>query len=68
MALAEVGRALDDAGVAVKAGTAAELAERRVAQLLRFDDPAGNALEVFCGAALEHRPGGEPVRESFRHR
>jgi 3,4-dihydroxy-9,10-secoandrosta-1,3,5(10)-triene-9,17-dione 4,5-dioxygenase len=54
--LAEVGRALDEAGVAVKAGTPAELAERRVAQLLRFDDPAGNALEVFCGAALEHRP------------
>jgi len=55
-ALAGVGRALADAGVAVKAGTPAELAERRVAGLLRFDDPAGNALEVFAGAALEHRP------------
>jgi 3,4-dihydroxy-9,10-secoandrosta-1,3,5(10)-triene-9,17-dione 4,5-dioxygenase len=55
-ALAGVGRALEDAGVAVKAGTAAELAERRVGKMLRFDDPAGNALEVFCGAALEHRP------------
>jgi 3,4-dihydroxy-9,10-secoandrosta-1,3,5(10)-triene-9,17-dione 4,5-dioxygenase len=55
-ALAGVGRALADAGVAVKTGTAAELAERRVGQLLRFDDPSGNALEVFCGAALEHRP------------
>jgi 3,4-dihydroxy-9,10-secoandrosta-1,3,5(10)-triene-9,17-dione 4,5-dioxygenase len=54
--LAGVGKALADAGVAVKAGTAAELAERRVGQMLRFDDPAGNALEVFCGAALEHRP------------
>jgi 3,4-dihydroxy-9,10-secoandrosta-1,3,5(10)-triene-9,17-dione 4,5-dioxygenase len=55
-ALAGVGRALEDAGVAVKAGTPAELAERRVGGLLRFDDPAGNALEVFSGAALEHRP------------
>src|SRR5215470_6724955 len=55
-ALAGVGRALEEAGVAVKAGTPAELAERRVAGLLRFDDPAGNALEVFAGAALEHRP------------
>jgi 3,4-dihydroxy-9,10-secoandrosta-1,3,5(10)-triene-9,17-dione 4,5-dioxygenase len=55
-ALAQVGRALEDAGVAVKPGTPAELAERRVAGLLRFDDPAGNALEVFAGAALEHRP------------
>jgi 3,4-dihydroxy-9,10-secoandrosta-1,3,5(10)-triene-9,17-dione 4,5-dioxygenase len=54
--LAEVGRALDEAGVAVKSGSADEVADRRVAQLLRFDDPAGNALEVFCGAALEHRP------------
>jgi len=54
--LAEVSRALARAGVAVKAGTAAELAERRVGQLLRFEDPSGNALEVFCGAALEHRP------------
>jgi len=53
---AEVARALDDAGVAVKPGTPAELAERRVGQLLRFDDPSGNALEVFSGAALEHRP------------
>ena len=66
-ALAEVGRALADAGVAVKAGTPAELAERRVAGLLRFDDPAGNALEVFAGAARAPS-AGEPVRESFCHR
>jgi 3,4-dihydroxy-9,10-secoandrosta-1,3,5(10)-triene-9,17-dione 4,5-dioxygenase len=64
-ALAEVGRALDDAGVAVKAGTAAELAERRVAQMLRFEDPAGNVLEVFCGAALEHRPTVSPYGNRF---
>jgi 3,4-dihydroxy-9,10-secoandrosta-1,3,5(10)-triene-9,17-dione 4,5-dioxygenase len=63
--LAEVGRALEEAGVAVKAGTTAELAERRVAQLLRFDDPAGNALEVFSGAALEHRPAVSPYGNRF---
>ena len=63
--LAEVGRALEEAGVAVKAGAAAELAERRVAQLLRFDDPAGNALEVFSGAALEHRPAVSPYGNRF---
>ncbi len=55
-ALAEVGRALDAAGVPAKAGTPAEAAERQVAHLLSFDDPAGNALEVFCGAALASRP------------
>ena len=63
--LAGIGRALDEAGVAVKTGTAAELAERRVGQMLRFDDPAGNALEVFCGAALEHRPAVSPYANRF---
>jgi 3,4-dihydroxy-9,10-secoandrosta-1,3,5(10)-triene-9,17-dione 4,5-dioxygenase len=63
--LDRVGRALDEAGVAAKAGTPAELAERRVGQMLRFDDPAGNALEVFCGAALEHRPAASPYGTRF---
>jgi 3,4-dihydroxy-9,10-secoandrosta-1,3,5(10)-triene-9,17-dione 4,5-dioxygenase len=64
-ALAEVERALETAGVAVKAGTAAEMAERRVARMLAFDDPAGNALEIFCGAALEHRPAVSPYGNRF---
>jgi len=55
-ALAEVSRALDAAGVPAKAGTPAEAAERQVAHLLSFDDPAGHAMEVFCGAALASRP------------
>jgi 3,4-dihydroxy-9,10-secoandrosta-1,3,5(10)-triene-9,17-dione 4,5-dioxygenase len=64
-ALAQVRRALADAGVAVKAGTPDELAARRVGELLRFDDPAGNAIEVFCGAALEHRPAVSPYGNQF---
>ena len=64
-ALAAVGRALADAGVAVKAGTADEIATRRVAELLRFDDPAGNAIEVFCGAAPEHRPAASSYGNRF---
>jgi 3,4-dihydroxy-9,10-secoandrosta-1,3,5(10)-triene-9,17-dione 4,5-dioxygenase len=63
--LAAVGRALADAGVAVKAGSADELAARRVGDLLRFDDPAGNAVEVFCGAALEHRQAVSPHGNTF---
>ena len=55
-ALAAVGRALADAGVPFKAGTVDELAARRVGSMLRTEDPVGNPLEVFCGAALEHRP------------
>jgi 3,4-dihydroxy-9,10-secoandrosta-1,3,5(10)-triene-9,17-dione 4,5-dioxygenase len=64
-ALRELGRALDAAGVAVKAGTPAELAERRVGQLLRFEDPAGNPLEAFSGAALEARPAVSPYGNRF---
>jgi 3,4-dihydroxy-9,10-secoandrosta-1,3,5(10)-triene-9,17-dione 4,5-dioxygenase len=63
--LAEIGRALDEAGVAVKTATTEELAERRVGQMLRFGDPSGNALEVFCGAALEHRPAVSPYGNRF---
>jgi 3,4-dihydroxy-9,10-secoandrosta-1,3,5(10)-triene-9,17-dione 4,5-dioxygenase len=55
-ALAAVGRALADAGVPYKAATEAELAARRVGSMLRAEDPAGHALEVFCGAALDSRP------------
>ena len=59
-ALAAVGRALA-AGVPGKAGTGDELAARRVASMLRAEDPAGHTLEVFCGAAPEHRPSVSPV-------
>jgi 3,4-dihydroxy-9,10-secoandrosta-1,3,5(10)-triene-9,17-dione 4,5-dioxygenase len=64
-ALASVRRALAEAGVAVKPGTPDELAARRVGEMLRFDDPAGNAVEVFCGAALEHRPAVSPYGNQF---
>jgi 3,4-dihydroxy-9,10-secoandrosta-1,3,5(10)-triene-9,17-dione 4,5-dioxygenase len=64
-ALAAVGRALADAGIPVKAATPDELAARRVGEMLRFEDPAGNAIEVFCGAALEHRPAVSPYGNTF---
>jgi 3,4-dihydroxy-9,10-secoandrosta-1,3,5(10)-triene-9,17-dione 4,5-dioxygenase len=63
--LADVGRALADAGVAVTAATPDELAARRVGGMLSFDDPAGNPVEVFCGAALEHRPAASPYGNLF---
>jgi len=55
-ALGAVAKALSDAGVPFKVGAQSECASRRVAELLILDDPAGNTLEIFCGAALEHRP------------
>jgi 3,4-dihydroxy-9,10-secoandrosta-1,3,5(10)-triene-9,17-dione 4,5-dioxygenase len=64
-ALAAVRRALAEAGVAVKSGAPDELADRRVGEMLRFDDPAGNAVEVFCAAALEHRPAVSPYGNQF---
>jgi 3,4-dihydroxy-9,10-secoandrosta-1,3,5(10)-triene-9,17-dione 4,5-dioxygenase len=63
--LERVALALTDAGVAVKSGTEAECAERRVTELMRFDDPAGNTLEVFCGAAVEYRPAVSPYGNRF---
>ena len=64
-ALAALRRALAEAGVAAKAGDPGEHAARRVGEMLRFDDPAGNAVEVFCGAALEHRPAVSPYGNQF---
>jgi len=63
--LAGIGRALDQAGVAVKAGTPDELALRRVGGLLRFDDPSGHTLEVFCEACLDNRPAFSPYGIRF---
>jgi 3,4-dihydroxy-9,10-secoandrosta-1,3,5(10)-triene-9,17-dione 4,5-dioxygenase len=42
------------AGVAITQGTAAELAQRRVRDLIRFDDPAGNTLELYHGGDLDY--------------
>jgi 3,4-dihydroxy-9,10-secoandrosta-1,3,5(10)-triene-9,17-dione 4,5-dioxygenase len=61
----EIALALADADVTVKGGTDAECADRRVTGLMRFDDPAGNTLEIFCGAAVEHRPAVSPYGNRF---
>jgi 3,4-dihydroxy-9,10-secoandrosta-1,3,5(10)-triene-9,17-dione 4,5-dioxygenase len=55
-ALARLVGTLEDAGAAVKPASGDELAERRVAQMVSLDDPFGNRLEFFCGAALDTRP------------
>jgi 3,4-dihydroxy-9,10-secoandrosta-1,3,5(10)-triene-9,17-dione 4,5-dioxygenase len=54
--LAALGHRLEQAGVPAKAGTPEELASRRVAGMLAFDDPSGHALEAFWGASLDNRP------------
>jgi 3,4-dihydroxy-9,10-secoandrosta-1,3,5(10)-triene-9,17-dione 4,5-dioxygenase len=63
--LTELGLALERSGVPVKPGSADELATRRVAQLLRCDDPSGHALELFSGATLDSRPAFSPYGIRF---
>jgi 3,4-dihydroxy-9,10-secoandrosta-1,3,5(10)-triene-9,17-dione 4,5-dioxygenase len=64
-ALAAVDRALAAAGIPCKIGAPDELAARRVGGLLCLEDPDGHPLEVFCGAALEHRPAVSPYGNRF---
>lgn len=52
-ALETVTRELESAGFAVKAGGADEAQEREVAGIVACDDPAGNRLEFFYGAATQ---------------
>ncbi|ASF10398.1 putative extradiol dioxygenase [Nocardia brasiliensis NBRC 14402] len=63
--LQDIRTRLEGAGVPYKEGTAAELADRRVYELIRFDDPSGNTLEAFHGAALEHRRVVSPYGHRF---
>jgi 3,4-dihydroxy-9,10-secoandrosta-1,3,5(10)-triene-9,17-dione 4,5-dioxygenase len=57
--------ALEGAGVAVKDADEAELADRRVMEMIQFTDPFRNNLEIFTGAALEHRPAVSPYGHTF---
>jgi 3,4-dihydroxy-9,10-secoandrosta-1,3,5(10)-triene-9,17-dione 4,5-dioxygenase len=63
--LAAVRARLESASIAVKDGSAEELADRRVQGLLYFTDPFRNSHEVFWGAALEHRPAISPYGTKF---
>lgn len=63
--LEEVAKRLASAGVSYVEGSAEDLAERRVTGLIRFEDQSGNTLEVFHGAALEHRRVVSPYGHRF---
>jgi 3,4-dihydroxy-9,10-secoandrosta-1,3,5(10)-triene-9,17-dione 4,5-dioxygenase len=63
--ISEIAHILAAADVPVKAADAAELADRRVGQLLHVTDPSGNALEIFCTAALDNRPSISPYGTQF---
>lgn len=63
--LTEVRASLESHGVLYKEGTPEQLADRRAAELIIFDDPSGNTLEVFHGVALEHRRVVSPYGHRF---
>ena len=63
--LQEVRDRLDAAGVPHKEGTAEQLADRRVDEMITFEDPTGNVLEAFHGAALQHRRVVSPYGHKF---
>ena len=63
--LQEIRDRLDVEGVPYKEATQAQLADRRVDEMINFQDPSGNCLEVFHGAALEHRRVVSPYGHKF---
>ncbi|ALG86566.1 extradiol dioxygenase [Gordonia phthalatica] len=63
--LQEVRDRLTAAGVDFREGTAEEIADRRVAELIVFADPDGNVLEAFHGVALQHRRVVSPYGHTF---
>jgi len=66
-ALASLEARLVASGVAVEPGNPAEAADRRVAGLIRFSDPEGNAHEAFYGPLM--RPAvRQPVGAGLQHR
>jgi 3,4-dihydroxy-9,10-secoandrosta-1,3,5(10)-triene-9,17-dione 4,5-dioxygenase len=63
--LAEIAHILTAADVPVKKADDAEVADRRVGQMLKADDPSGNSLEIFCGAIMDNRPAISPYGNKF---
>jgi 3,4-dihydroxy-9,10-secoandrosta-1,3,5(10)-triene-9,17-dione 4,5-dioxygenase len=64
-ALQRVTAALDRAGVAFKQLSVGEAGDRRVEEVISFEDPSGTTLEVFHGAVLDHSPVITPFGAKF---
>jgi 3,4-dihydroxy-9,10-secoandrosta-1,3,5(10)-triene-9,17-dione 4,5-dioxygenase len=54
--LDELAAAVEATGTKVSRLEPGECQERRVTDAVRFDDPAGNVVELWYGPALPHRP------------
>ncbi|TAM91610.1 MAG: hypothetical protein EPN43_03955 [Jatrophihabitans sp.] len=64
-AVSDVRDRLASAGVPYREGSDEERAERRVEELITFEDPHGTRQEVFCGVALQHRRVVSPYGHRF---
>ena len=64
-ALQRVKATLDGAGVAFKQLSVDEAEDRRVEEVIAFQDPAGHTLEVFHGPVLDHSPLVTPFGARF---
>jgi 3,4-dihydroxy-9,10-secoandrosta-1,3,5(10)-triene-9,17-dione 4,5-dioxygenase len=64
-ALQRVKATLDGAGVAFKQLSVDEAEERRVEEVIAFEDPSGHPLEVFHGPVLDHSPVITPFGAKF---
>jgi 3,4-dihydroxy-9,10-secoandrosta-1,3,5(10)-triene-9,17-dione 4,5-dioxygenase len=64
-ALQDAREHLGKAGVEFEEGTSEELAERRVQELIRFEDPWQNVFELFHGITYESRPVVTPYAAKF---
>ncbi|MBV9089142.1 MAG: biphenyl-2,3-diol 1,2-dioxygenase [Mycobacteriaceae bacterium] len=56
---------LNAAGLAFKELSQTEADERRVEEVIAFDDPAGTTVEIFHGAVLDHSPVVTPFGAKF---
>ena len=63
--LQDIRNRLDLEGTPYKEATSAELADRRVDEMITFSDPSGNVLEIFHGIALQHRRVVSPYGHKF---
>lgn len=63
--LDEVRASLEANGIPYKEATSEQLADRRVTEMISFEDPSDNTLEVFHGTALEHRRLVSPYGHRF---
>jgi 3,4-dihydroxy-9,10-secoandrosta-1,3,5(10)-triene-9,17-dione 4,5-dioxygenase len=64
-ALQRARESLSKAGVEFTEGTAEELADRRVQEMVRFVDPFDNVFELFHGITYESRPVVTPYAAKF---